>query len=93
MIDLLITNGLVIDGSGSPGFFAAVLVENETVTVQRGDVSNLEAVRTIDATGRNRLKHQPFVSMLAVLIASSLGCIRSLLAPYVGRCGPRRFVP
>ena len=51
MIDLLITNGLVIDGSGSPGFFAAVLVEGETVTVQRGDVSNLDAARTIDATG------------------------------------------
>ena len=51
MIDLLITDGLVIDGSGSPGFFAAVLVENETVTVQRGDVSNLEAARIIDATG------------------------------------------
>ena len=39
MIDLLITNGLVIDGSGSPGFFAAVLVEGETVTVQRGEKS------------------------------------------------------
>ncbi len=51
MIDLLITNGLVIDGSGSPGFFAAVIVEGETVTVQRGDVSNLDATRTIDATG------------------------------------------
>ena len=51
MLDLLITNGLIIDGSGSPGFFAAVLVEGDRVTVQRGDVSHLEAVRTIDATG------------------------------------------
>ncbi len=50
MLDLLITNGMVIDGSGSPGFLAAVLVEGETVTVQRGDVSNLDAARTIDAT-------------------------------------------
>ena len=51
MLDLLITNGLVIDGSGSPGFFAAVLVEGDTVTIQRGDVSHLGAARTIDAAG------------------------------------------
>ena len=52
MLDLLITNGLVIDGSGSPGFFASVLVGGDRVTVQRGDVSHLEADRTIDATGQ-----------------------------------------
>ena len=51
MLDLLISNGLVIDGSGSPGFFAAVLVEGDTVTIQRGDASQLEAGRTIDAAG------------------------------------------
>ena len=51
MLDLLIINGLIIDGSGSPGFFAAVLVEGERVTIQRGDVSHLEADRTIDAAG------------------------------------------
>ena len=52
MLDLLITNGLVIDGSGSPGFFAAVLVEGDTVTVLRGDVSPLDPARTIDASGQ-----------------------------------------
>ncbi|HZA21433.1 MAG TPA: D-aminoacylase, partial [Dehalococcoidia bacterium] len=51
MLDLLIRNGLVIDGSGSPGFYAAVLVENERVSIQRGDVSHLEAAQLIDATG------------------------------------------
>ena len=51
MFDLLITNGLVIDGTGSPGFFAAVLVEDNRVTIQRGDVSHLDAARTIDAAG------------------------------------------
>ena len=51
MLDLIIKNGMVIDGSGSPGFFAAVLVENERVTLHRGDASNLEARREIDATG------------------------------------------
>jgi N-acyl-D-amino-acid deacylase len=51
MLNLLITNGLIIDGSGSPGFHAAVLVEVDTVTVLRGDVSHLEAERVIDAKG------------------------------------------
>ena len=51
MLDLLIKNGLVIDGSGSPGFHAAVLVENGQVTVHRGDASDLQAARVIDATG------------------------------------------
>ncbi len=49
MLDLLITHGLVIDGSGSPGFFAAVLVEGDRVTIQRGDTESLEAGRVIDA--------------------------------------------
>ena len=51
MAELLITNGLIIDGSGSPGFHAAVLVNGNAVTVHRGDVSRLEADRVIDATG------------------------------------------
>ena len=51
MAELLITNGLIIDGSGSPGFHAAVLVNGNTVTVHRGEVSHLEADRTIDGTG------------------------------------------
>ena len=51
MLDLLIRNGLVIDGSGSPGFHAAVLVENERVIIHRGDTSDLEAARVIDAAG------------------------------------------
>ena len=50
MLDLVIKNGLVIDGSGSAGFHAAVLVENEQVTIRRGDVSDLQAGRVIDAT-------------------------------------------
>ena len=50
-MELLIRNGLVIDGSGSPGFYAAVIVTNDTLTIHRGDTSNLEADRVIDATG------------------------------------------
>ena len=52
MLDLLIKNGLVIDGSGSPGFYASVLVENEQVVIHRGDPSHLEAAQVIDATGQ-----------------------------------------
>ena len=51
MLNLLITNGLIIDGSGSPGFFASVLVQGDKVSVLRGDVSHLEPERVIDATG------------------------------------------
>lgn len=52
MVDLLIKNGLVIDGSGSPGFYATVLVDGEEVSIHRGDASHLTAPRSIDATGR-----------------------------------------
>ena len=52
MADLLIRNGLVIDGSGSPGFYATVAVENEKVTIHRGDSSALTAAREIDAAGK-----------------------------------------
>ena len=51
MSDLLIKNGLVIDGSGSVGFYAAVLITGDAVTIHRGGVSHLEAERVIDATG------------------------------------------
>ena len=51
MLDLIIRNGLVIDGSGSPGFHAAVLVAGETVTIHRGDSSHLAAGREIGAAG------------------------------------------
>ncbi|MBV8718568.1 MAG: D-aminoacylase [Chloroflexi bacterium] len=50
-VDLLIHGGMVIDGTGSPGFYAAVAVEGETLRILRGDVSHVEATRRIDATG------------------------------------------
>ena len=52
MLDLLISGGLVVDGSGSPGFFAAIGVEEDRLRVIRGDVSTAEAARTIDASGQ-----------------------------------------
>jgi N-acyl-D-amino-acid deacylase len=52
MLDLLIRGGLIIDGSGNPGFYGAVAVEDERVRILRGDTAGIEARRVIDATGR-----------------------------------------
>lgn len=52
MLNLLIKNGLVLDGSGAPGIYATVAVEDDSLTILRGNVSNLSAKRTIDATGK-----------------------------------------
>jgi len=52
MFDVLISGGQVIDGSGNVGFPAAVGIQGETVSIVRGDVSKVEAVRVIDATSR-----------------------------------------
>jgi N-acyl-D-amino-acid deacylase len=51
MLDLLIKNGLIIDGTGNPGYYGAIGVEGETLHVLRGHVSQVEAGRTIDASG------------------------------------------
>ncbi|MER3399163.1 MAG: hypothetical protein C4315_07980 [Chloroflexota bacterium] len=52
MFDLIIKNGLIIDGTGNPAFSASIGVRAETITILRGDTSGLEAARVIDARGR-----------------------------------------
>ena len=52
MLDLLIKNGLIVDGSGNPGFYGSVGVEGESVHILRGESSYTEAARVIDATSK-----------------------------------------
>ena len=52
MLDLLINNGLIVDGTGNPGFYGSVGVEGETVRILRGDSSGAEAARVIDADSK-----------------------------------------
>ena len=51
MVDLLFANGTVIDGAGSAGYRASVAVTGDTIQVITGDVSAVDAGRTIDAGG------------------------------------------
>ena len=51
MLDLLITGGRIIDGTGSPFYYGSIGVEGDRVRVLRGDVSSVQARRVIDASG------------------------------------------
>src|SRR5690349_16094593 len=52
MFDLLIEGGQIIDGTGNVGFYGAVGIEGDTVQILRGDVSQVQAARRIDARGQ-----------------------------------------
>jgi len=51
MLQLLIHNARIIDGTGSPWFRGSVLVDQNTLTVKRGDLNlvDYESERVIDA--------------------------------------------
>ena len=51
MLDILIRDGLIIDGTGNPGYYGSVGVDGESIKIFRGSVEDVEAARTIDATG------------------------------------------
>jgi N-acyl-D-amino-acid deacylase len=52
VLDILVTGGQIIDGSGNVGFFGSVGIEGDTVRILRGDISNISAARVVDATER-----------------------------------------
>ena len=51
MSDLLIKDGLVVDGTGQTWFRASIAVTGDEVTIIRGDTSEVQAGRVIDANG------------------------------------------
>ena len=50
MVDLLIKDGRVVDGTGQTWFRASIAVSGDTVQIVRGDSSAIEAPRVIDAS-------------------------------------------
>ncbi len=52
MVETLIKNGRVYDGTGSDWFGASVAIEKAKVQLISGDTSSLKAKRAIDATGK-----------------------------------------
>jgi len=50
LVDLLIKNGFVVDGTGNPGYYGHVVVKDELITIIRGNLPEIESSRTIDAS-------------------------------------------
>jgi N-acyl-D-aspartate/D-glutamate deacylase len=51
MVDVVIVNGTVIDGTGAPRYPGTVLVENGRLRVERGSVAPPAGAEVVDATG------------------------------------------
>jgi N-acyl-D-aspartate/D-glutamate deacylase len=91
MHDLLITNGTVVDGTGSPGRVADVAVNNGLVTAI-GPLSGEAATRTIDAEGH--VVSPGFIDvhthMDAQIAWDPLGecsCFHGVTTAVMGNCG------
>ena len=51
MFDLLLRNGRIVDGTGQTWFRASLGITGDTLTVVRGDTSQVQAGRVIDVAG------------------------------------------
>ena len=63
MLDLLIRGGLIIDGTGNPGFYGAIAVEDERVRVLRGDTGG--SLPGAPSTRAGRVRVPGFIDMHA----------------------------
>jgi len=52
MFDLLISGGIIIDGTGSAGYKGDIAVDDNRLQILAGDTSQIKATSRIDATGR-----------------------------------------
>jgi N-acyl-D-amino-acid deacylase len=51
VVDVVIENGLIVDGTGAPPFAGTVLVEGDRLRVLRGSTPSAEGAQRIDARG------------------------------------------
>lgn len=52
MLDLVIRNGKIVDGSGLPGYIGDIGISGKKIVSVGRSLANVDAVRSIDATGR-----------------------------------------
>ena len=89
--DLVIKNGIVVDGTGGPARRADVAVDGDRITAV-GDVSDLDAATVIDADGRHVTPG--FVDLHSHLDAQvgwdptmSSSCYHGITSTVMGNCG------
>ena len=51
MLDILINNAMIVDGSGNPGYFADVGIKNNKIEIFKYKQKNLNSKKIIDAKG------------------------------------------
>jgi N-acyl-D-aspartate/D-glutamate deacylase len=52
LVDVVIANGTVVDGTGAPPFKATVVVDDGRVRIERGPIATPAGAETVDAGGR-----------------------------------------
>ena len=91
MIDLIIKNGKIIDGTGEPPYISDIAVDNGKI-IQIGDSSSLNSKKTYDVTGKTVTPgfidihtHSDFP--LFVDGSAQSGIRQGLTTAVIGNCG------